>query len=108
MTREPRTSSPSPRMQRLEELRHQAMDRRRLLERAERHLIAGDFLLAIDDIVSTVKMLSHAEETVMELHTECFAMIEQSRKILELDAARRPLIVQLETPSGNGDHNECG
>jgi hypothetical protein len=96
-----RTNPPSPATLRLERLQADAYARRELLDSARRELQDGFLAEAIGDLLQCVRPLSHAEETVMQVHAECVAMIESSRKVLELDASLRP--VQILIPKEQND-----
>jgi hypothetical protein len=73
--------------------------RHELLHHAKQELRDGFVAEAVYDLISVVRMLSDSEERVMRLHAECAAMLKQAGKILELDAMRRPVVIQLATDS---------
>jgi hypothetical protein len=82
----------------LEELYHRSLIRQKLLHGAKRELEDGSVSEAVSDLLCVVEMLSDSEERVMRLHAECFAMLEQAGKILELDAKLRPVVVHVDAP----------
>ena len=83
----------------LEEQYHRSLIRQKLLHGAKRELEDGFVSEAVSDLLRVVEMLSDSEERVMRLHAECFAMLEQASKILELDAMRRPVVIHMSTDS---------
>lgn len=92
------TAKPKP-SEVLEEECGRSLERRRLLHQASKELQDGFLAEALHDLLRAVEMLSASEERVMQLYAECHAMIAHCGKILETDAMRRPVVLQVEAAS---------
>lgn len=90
----------------LEEEHVRSLARRRSIERlrenlrrSNRHNLDFDAREAVETLYDIVTSLSDAEDRVLQLHQQCCSMLEQGMKILELDAMRRPVVLQIDRDS---------
>lgn len=83
----------------LQEEYTRSIARAQLLTDARERLRRGDLDGALYNVLHVVDMLSDAENRILRVHAECVSILEQGRKILELDASLRPVIVKLDGPT---------
>lgn len=89
----------------LEEEHHRSTARRRLLERAVDRIREGMTAHAVKDLICAVEMLNDSEDRVMRLHAECYAMIQETRKVLALDASLRPVVIRIAPTEQSGEES---
>lgn len=60
------------------------IERRRYIERARHAIVCNHLDAALRDVLVVLEQIQRSDEGVVQLHRECVAMIEQSRRVLEL------------------------
>ena len=82
-------------------LNDRIVDRRRVLDEARMYINAGETDKALMALLDFCERVQRFDEATTRLHRECLAMVEQSRKVLELDASRRPVVIKI---GPDGEH----
>lgn len=88
---------PSPIAQHLiqQQLEERMLYRRRLIENGRKWLDEGDLASALGHVFMVLDQIQQNDESVIQLHRECLAMVEHAGKALSLVEMMKPTVIKV-------------